>query len=321
VVSFGNPQVVEDKATSIRIVAEHLQIALHQESYEVVVHYTFMNDGDETTVSVGFPISATVQQYDLKNVKIDKFRSEFNDAPMAGFVEKTEQIKEGSYYRVKKWFLRELRFPARAESSSTIQYQSSYSQGGFSQYAEYILGSARNWKGNIEKLEVDVKVDQGLIVSDWKIASFNKSNLPTEIVATRDGFHFLLSNYAVSEKDAIRFGIATYSPPKDYGNEFGDFNVGWVWDREHIFDKSPQEIILLTEPQIQLFINFFYAFRGYPFKSPDLRKFFSSKDSIFMDDNNTKYIPDPNFDERKFSKIETENIEYLKWLKRKLYGD
>lgn len=110
----------------------------------------------------------------------------------------------------------------------------------------------------------------------------------------------------------------TYSPLKTYNNEFGSFSDGWIWDEYLIYD-SVTEIQLYSKDQIQLFINMFYAYHGYQFKSKQYLDFFMSKQFRFYSSKKDKYLVNPSFSGSDFNEIERANIDWLIWLRERLY--
>ena len=64
-----------------------------------------------------------------------------------------------------------------------------------------------------------------------------------------------------------------------------------------------QDLFFLSNDQLRLLRNAFYAIHGYDFKSQDLKEYFSGF---------SWYKPNPNFSESDFTEIERKNIELIR---------
>ena len=64
-----------------------------------------------------------------------------------------------------------------------------------------------------------------------------------------------------------------------------------------------QDLFFLSNDQLRLLRNAFYAIHGYDFKSQDLKEYFSGFNW---------YKPNPNFSESDFTEIERKNIELIR---------
>lgn len=321
VINGGTVQIIDNKNTNIQIINEEIVIKFFKEYFTVNVDYIYRNYGDTETVLIGFPIRASVQEYDIANVKIDSFEHVLNGVKIESYDEKTEQNKDGFYYDIKKWYLRKMLFPGNADSYSSVSYKSTYSHAGFSTFSQYILGSASSWKGNISNFKLKLVVSNEVMITNCSIAEFNNLNAPKKFHAIKNGFEFILNDFQIKNDDYINIGIQEYQPMKGYSNEFGDFNEGWMWDKFTIYRSSPDEILLYTKDQLQLFINTFYAIHGYDFKKKELKEYFESNPNIFSETKNKKYVVNQNFNDTQFNEIEKKNIEYLRKLLKVLYPD
>ena len=312
VISFGNTVFLDNSITNIQIADERIDFFLHNESFDVIINYDYINNEEDNDLTLGFPISATVQSIDLNNIKIENFKTIFNGNTVTDYSEKIEKKSEDSfYYNLTKWYIRKLLFIGKTHNKSTISYTSSYSYSGSSRFAQYITGTASNWNGCIKKISINIHLDKDIIIQDWSIPNIKKSLSNAMIKSTQDGFSISFANYYPQTNDEITFGIAHYTPLKDYENEFGDLHEGWIWDKYLLYIDSEEDKLLYTQEQLQLFINFFYAMHGYPFKTNTLKNYFINNPFIFSDNKQKKYVENRNFNEKMFNEIEKKNIKYL----------
>ena len=77
------------------------------------------------------------------------------------------------------------------------------------------------------------------------------------------------------------------------------------WNNEDLMTKliKQQDLFFLSNDQLRLLRNAFYAIHGYDFKSQDLKEYFSGF---------SWYKPNPNFSESDFTEIERKNIELIR---------
>lgn len=210
-------------------------------------------------------------------------------------------------------------FPPKQTSKSIIKYSTTLSNAGFENYFGYILGTAITWKSTISQLTIRIFPDKDVIIKEWNIANYNKKYTP-ELIALDDEFIIIIVNYDPKSEDEIRLVIEDYNPPISYSNEFGDMYTGWVWDKYSIYNESKNEVLFYRKDQIQLFINLFYAMKGYKFQNKDIQKFIiNNESSIFFDNEKQKYIKNDDFNENLFNKVEQDNIDYLRKLMKRLY--
>jgi len=314
VINFGNTVLLDESKTNIQIIEETLDFYLHKDSFDTVVNYVYANNNEnDEEILLGFPIIATMQGNDLEKITVTNFKTIFNGEVISNFTQKTEQTTDDYiYYRIKKWYIRKIQFQGNTLNYSTVSYSSSYSYSGFSEFAEYITGTANNWNGSIKKISITVHIDKDVIIQNWKIPTIKRTLINATLKCIPDGYKISFEDYFPKENDEITFETIQFTPLKDYHNEFGNFYEGWIWDKVLLYNESEDEKLLYTKEQIQLFINFFYAMHGYPFSTRALKEYFVNNPSIFSDGNQEKYVENRYFHENMFNNIEKRNIQYLR---------
>lgn len=303
-------EIIDNDDTNITMQEVKIIITLHRDYYEVSVAYIFYNEGSEETVLMGFPIIATFQDHPAERewATINDFRSYINDVLITEYIIKEEE----SYYRWHitntKWFLRNVTFQGNQNTSSKVTYSAPYNHFGFFRNAGYIFGTARNWSGNIVKMTIIINHGDDIIIDRLSIGD----NRAYEFIWLGDGkYKFVLEDFEPEINERITIFITPFDLRR-YANEFGDWAMGWIW-YNHLLYRNFTDIRFFTRNQVQLFINFFYAFHGYNFQDSELREFFENVS--FFDFRNTRYIVNQNFSENNFNEYERRNIAYLRNLK------
>jgi len=141
------------------------------------------------------------------------------------------------------------------------------------------------------------------------------------------------------DEERIRINVAKYESGlystcnpfggfhPDEDNKFDYLNVNfedekydfdWLWSNSLLY-RNPNDIWLFTRNQIRLFINSFFARRGYDFKNKLYRDYFgklTTKEwSCF------EYKVNPKFKESDFNEFERKNIDYLLKLEKMIPKD
>ena len=301
----------------ISIQNEVLNIYLYADKYKVRVEYKYENSGDEKNLLLGFPIKYhSTAGTKEKNEKLNtiSFTQLFNGKEIA-IKEMQDEEKSNTGYNVSGtyWIKREVKFK-KGKNESIIEYTMPYSRGGYSRFFNYIIKTASCWNNNIKELDIYIHNDNEVLITGWKIGNYNQNNCPKEFNTKADNiFHFHFKDVNPKELDSIQLELASYNLGHS-GIPFNSQADGWCWNFYKIYE-NPNEIRLYTKPQIQLFINCFYASRGYIFKSETLNRYFSEKNFDFIG----LYTPDKDFNENKFNDTEYDNLNYLLGLKKNLY--
>lgn len=326
---YANDSVVTNGAESvsidysekdIAIEKEDLDIYLYKDYYRVTVAYEYYNKGSKKTVLLGFPIhyvsTAGIQEKDKFISKYD-FKQSFNGKKIniKDTYDSPERKNEPYTIAGVYWIKREVTFE-KGTNFSNIEYIAPYSRVGFETRFDYILSSAACWNNVIKVLNVHIHNDNEVLINKngWKIGSYSNKNCPTNFRIFENVFRFSFENIDPNNFREINLIIDRYDL-SDNWIPFNDFANGWCYNLYHVY-RDKNEIWLFTEAQLQLFINCFYASRGYVLKNPKLADYFKDKYFHFL---YTTYTPDKDFSEEKFNKTEKENIRFLINMKKKLY--
>ena len=199
---------------------------------------------------------------------------------------------------------------------SKIEYTGPYSRVGFEKQFNYIIESASCWNNKIKRLTINIHNDNNVLIdrNKWEIGSYSSFNFPEQAKVSKNCFSFIFENIDPGKFKEINLRIKPYDLNSNW-LPFNDDANGWGYNIYKVF-QDENEIWLYTEKQIQLFINCFYASKGYIFKKKELEQYFKNKHFDLL---NTDYVPDKNFNELKFNKTEKENIDFLLNMKKKLY--
>lgn len=315
IVLGSSVEMVDNEETNVVMEEERIIINLMKDHYEVDVTFAFKNTGPEETISLGFPVESIFLEYDAPGPELDSFTSTINGKAPETYTVKEEQRKDRSYINKTTWYIREVVFPANEYTYSRVSYKARYSNSGFFKHAGYIYGSGRNWKNSIGKMTIIITHDDSILIKYYSIGSgalelLSSTRKPDGLTWKGNGeYHFEFRETEPGVTDRIRINIEPFDLYGNYHNEFGDWAEGWIWNTYLLYEDD-REIRLFTRNQLRLFINFFYAFHGYPFKN-DLYRTYFSKIKDFVDYNSTKYTINPDFSEKDFNPIERKNIDYL----------
>ncbi len=308
IVLGSSVEIIDNENTNIIMQEEEIVITLHKDYYEINVHFNFYNEGPAEEVLLGFPVESFYQpvsdNYEL--AQINDFKSYINGVLLSEYTVREESTEERFYTTTTKWFLRKVVFPANSVTYTRVVYTAPYNHSGFFKSAGYIYGTGRSWKGSIGKMTVIINHGDDIIITGVHF----RNNHPVNFAWEGNGkYKYMVENFKPELDSRISIGIEPFEIYGKYGNEFGDWANGWVWN-EYLLYKNFADIKLYTKNQIRLFINFFYAFHGYDFKNELYKNYFRNLNS-FMDFDSTKYAVNPDFSENSFNEIERKNIDYL----------
>jgi len=308
-------EVIDNENTNIVMQEEEINITLYNDYYEVDVTFCFYNEGISEDILLGFPVRTVIMDYpsDKEWAKLHDFKTYINGILLPEYTIKEESIKENFYITTTKWFLRKVTFPAKSHTISRITYKAPYNNFSFFYNAGYIYGTGRSWKGPIGKMTVNINHGDEILID---YLSFRKGDQVKFIWEGNGKYKYVMENFKPEIDSRIFIEIKPFDIYGKYGNEFGDWAEGWIWD-EYLLYKNFSDIRLFTKNQIRLFINFFYALHGYNFNNIKYKDYFHKMDD-FMDKHDTKYIINPNFSINDFNEIERKNILYLVNLEKRI---
>ena len=118
---------------------------------------------------------------------------------------------------------------------------------------------------------------------------------------------FRLPDYISSENNEyLKVSLLYYGLDTEDSHLYISHNGDTIyWNNEDLMTKliKQQDLFFLSNDQLRLLRNAFYAIHGYDFKSQDLKEYFSGF---------SWYKPNPNFSESDFTEIEWKNIELIR---------
>ena len=327
---FANDSVITEGSETIAvnydehdisIEDEKLDIYPYKDFYKVTVRYEYFNRGSEKKIRLGFPIKyASTAGKDEKDSLIAKFTfsQRFNGKEIELKAEYDSIEKDKPYdLNGTYWFVREVVFK-HGKNISEIEYAAPYSRGGWYTSFHYIISTASCWNNKIKSLEIKIHNDNEVLISrrGWKVGTLDCNNCAENLKVSGTVFSFTFKNADPKELNEVYFLLE----PNSYSARsrlFDDPSSGWCYNLYAVYNDE-NEIWLYTKEQIQLFINYFYAIRGYVFKNQKLREYFDGMDFDVLNEP-CRYTPDENFTEQKFNDVEKANTEFLRKLKNKLY--
>jgi hypothetical protein len=311
VILGSSDEIVSVQATNISMREEEIIITLHKDYYEVDVTFDFFNNGAEEKVLLGFPVKDMVPPALDDKIEVYDFKSYVNGEAIPVNTTKKNTVSQNTDKKYKKWFIRDVMFPANSRTVSRVTYKSKYSYCGWSSLAGYIYGTGRFWKGGIGKMTVIINHGDDMLI---ELIGFGEAK-PSEFIWEANGkYKYVFESVNPTHDDESisievqRFTSGLYGK---YDEEFGvqGSEYSWLWS-EYLLYKNPTDIRHYTKNQIRLFINFFFALHGYDFKNSLYKEYFQKLKS-FDDKDYTKYKVNPNFKESDFNEIERKNIDYL----------
>lgn len=304
----------------ISIENEKLDIYPYKDFYKVNVRYEYYNKGSDKKLQLGFPIKyASTAGKDEKDKYITqfKFSQNFNGRKIE-IKEKYDSVEKDEPYNIDGtyWIIRDVVFKS-GKNISEIEYTAPYSRSGFFQRFDYIINTASCWNNKIKSIEINIHNDNEVLISGrgWCVGKFDCHNCYKNLKVSDNIFTFSFNNADPKELNEVYFIVEPYDASRP--GIFDDWANGWCYNLYHVYNDN-DEIWLYTKEQLQLFINYFYATRGYIFKNQNLREYFKG---MYFDILNEPcvYTPDENFTEQKLNGVEKENISFLTNLKNKLY--
>jgi len=239
-----------------------------------------------------------------------------NDGLIIGF----DDNNKYSHLDITRWFIREIVFSENSYTYSRVTYRSPYYTyyirnpygGGGLTIAKYIYGTGRSWKGSIDKMTVFIKHEDNRRIENIGFGHgehYHRSNIhrPSMNLEADGKYRLILEKIKPEKDENIFIGVLNFDydlmDESKYWNFYDDITDDysdfiWNWDKNLLY-KDFSEIGFYTKNQLRLFINTFYAHRGYNFQDPIWKNYFR------------KYTVNPNFKESDFNDIERKNLNWL----------
>ncbi len=290
---------------SISMKSEIIKIDLQPSLYHVHVDFEFYNEGDSTSIKVGFPQwhYGTSETNELKN-----FKTTLNGKSLEYKILEDNGTKTPAHKAdiVDLWFVRDITFPSKAITKTSVDYDCEYGHGGFWKAVEYLFGTGRTWKNPIgsQTIEITNNISSTSVIiydstffvesDEWKTPDSWKN---TQI--TNDGKKITIIRKNVSPDffDLFKFEIAD-----EYFlfNPYGDFdNQNYRLGKNRLTEK---DLIFFTNEQLRYMRNIIFACHGNIFQSADLNDWLKTWDW---------YKPSHKVELSELSEIELANIQAI----------
>jgi hypothetical protein len=246
-------EILDNEDTNIKMQSEVINIIIHEEYYEITVEFDFYNEGSDETVLIGFPVESwSFIEYEYIHENIFDFMSYINGELISEYIVKEEEYKELYFIIKKTWYLREILFPEKSHTYSTVTYRvlNQYYLGDFADVG-YIFGTGRNWKDKIGKMTVYITHDDDIIISGIK-------NIDTfDFTWESNGIYkFEIENIEPKIEDRIWINIQRFN--SFFNSHHTVFNT-----EKRLPNKDENDIQYYTINQIRLLINSYFTNQEY----------------------------------------------------------
>ncbi len=318
--TFGGAGVnlVPIQNDEIRMADELVILQQTYRGWHVTVTFHFKNESaNAQKVVIGFPFKgrsvtgdyddvswkqelaknfkSTVRGKELPSRKIEIRSEKDQEAGKPGLLG-----KDSSYTHAYVW-------DVEFAPNETVEIVNSYDTGANympdgSQWAEYILKTGKNWKGNqIGRSQIEVRFIEDVVLCD-EMTSAQKNNCkgieycPCTITDTAT----TIKGYKIEGQGSNRkmvWDLPNFAPEKDLDVYYVPRYVFMGYQEIGAFsscDGDGNKVTYSCE-ELRLLRNGYYAILGYPFKSADLKAHFGKK---------AWYKENPQFDAKKLPKTQ-----------------
>jgi len=234
---------------NIAMESEDVSVIFGENDYTVDGTFIFTNSGEDTTVTMGFPMAfgtgiiddelfqylgipeqpkTWVSGLDVPFIPVSESieysyygpeRREVLEKELKGKEEIEEfrnQIKSSDYLKNivqvggVTWYSKEVFFKKNETMVTRVQYKSNYGVGGYNLLsANYIYGSGKTWKGNIGKATFRIQTSP-------KIWMINYPNISHSHKWLREGeyeYVLTLENFEPADEDRLDFDVTSTAIP------------------------------------------------------------------------------------------------------------
>ena len=319
----------------ITLTNETVDITIKEKhEYSNDTNYIFMNTGSDKKCQMCISLVSTVQGGEIATPKNIQFTVNGKIVPY----KVTKSVNDRDYWKVDYWYYIDVEFISEATTEITTSYSSYLLTGVRGMIIRCAInGSYPDWSDNATYtvyLEHDMEdyywisniafVDR---VDNTKSCDLNKDlqkldKLETDgytIHKLGDGRWRIECNSSLMKRYSDEFYIkllGTYEPDPfftSYPGSSVDKGVSLEFlynDQKNLSNRKlgPYELIFLTNTQLKIMRNAFYARYGYIFKDVYLNKFFH------VECDNIKYKENPNFKESMLNDVERFNVATIKKL-------
>ena len=272
----------------IVMTAEHVLITMYDDYYTVDARFWLKNEGKEKTVSIGFPEHAG---------ELEDFCSYVNGKKV-DIAKYADSNAEGLDLEA-NWYVKQVRFLESQTNITQITYSSRYgivNSGlyfGIDGELPYVYGTGKSWKDSIGKITVDVKnlsnrryvmgyrflnKKYGTYSSDGSSFKKNSDDTVSFRWISPDTFRIEAKNIEPKTSDEYLY---VYLHSFEYQDTAGF--LSYYTDQNPInarckftSDFIKHDLSFMTESQLRLARNDFYALHGRKFSDRNLRSFYES---------------------------------------------
>ncbi len=281
----------------IVMTAEHVLITMYDDYYTVAAKFWLKNEGKEKTVPIGFPehLGELLDFCSYVNGK---------KVDIAKYSDNSEDLLDYDA----SWYVKQVHFSDGQTNITQITYRSIYGivntgfYFGMDGSLPYVYGTGKSWKGSIGKITIDVKnLSNKRYVMGY---NFLRKRYGTHDC---DGVDFKnVSDDTVSFKwispDTFRIEAENIEPESDGDNiNFNLHNFKYT-NIEGYLESYPGEnpinarveftkgflksnLCFMTEPQLRLARNDFYALYGRKFQNKEIKAFYESIEGYKVNPN------------------------------------
>ncbi|MDR0444201.1 MAG: DUF4424 domain-containing protein [Treponema sp.] len=269
VVNGPSIHLLDDENTNVRMQSEVINITIHEEYYEVRVEFDFYNEGPDETVLIGFPViswSFADIEYFYRHDNIFGFKSYINGELISEYIIKEEEDNDYRMITWTKWYMREVLFPEKTHTYSTVTYcvrnQFNYFIGDTS--VGYFLGTGRSWKDKIGKITIHITHNDDVFI--WEIRGMETFDFTWE---ANGKYTFEIENIKPEINDSISIGIVR---PDNFLNDYfpHKYHPGYNNKKELLY-KDENDIQYYTINQIRSLLNLYFNDQEYEFDEVDIK--------------------------------------------------
>ncbi len=302
----------------IVMTSEHVLITMYDDYYTVDAKFWFKNEGNEKTISIGFPEN-NLERFD-KREEFEDFTTYVDNKKVD--VKKYEN-PENSLSKL-FWHVKQVYFGKGQVRQTRVKYKCNYgiiASGlyfGIDGFLYYVYGTGKSWKGSIGKITVDVR---NLTTTKYimNIRFLNKEYGSISSYGVYDYKPFPAGAYTFNwiSSDTFRLEAENVEPEDseesiditihsfDYiGDWSGTFEGQTAINARCNFTKAfmKYELCYMTDKQLRLARNDFYALYGREFKDKEIKDFYESIPG---------YKLNKNYSDNLLSEEETKLIERI----------
>lgn len=280
-ITSGQVSPIGKNESTIELQQEDLTFYFDKKYFNVQVSYVFYNNGEEINTRIGFPIRLYGQNSGLESLKnenethITNFITTINGIDTRFEIVKNKPIiiKDHAYEtkKIEYWYISDAIFRKNEKTIITVSYTSEYSRGGMGyKEATYLYGTGNTWKNGIENINIRISTNPEMFL--FRIESpLYKDQSFIHHWENNESQLFRVNKCNPNVNDEITFLVNDFSwlyyvgcefqASSQYGNDRLNFSM---------------DVSLLTNKQLRIVRNAFYAVHNYKFKSKDLEDYFSS---------------------------------------------